>query len=141
MSADSFLAMLGTKETAPAPKPEPVKVPRNNDVSELTTIYNYMYDKPKHHNTIRQTYWYVIQRPPEGVDPVVTAEAHLLSLTEAELEQVMLDLKLQMPEQSSADVNLVKEFKKLDEMAQYKFFCKVRDMFDDEDWATLTDKE
>ena len=84
---------------------------------------------------------YVIQRPPEGVDPVATAEAHLLSLNEAELKQVMQDLKLQFPDTSSAKVDLVTEFKNLDEMAQYKFFCSVRDLFDDEDWATLTDKE
>jgi len=132
MSTDSFLAMLG-KETVPIPI-EPVKD------NSIIHAYNLLYDKEEHKGNILNAYNYIIERPPNQIDAVDVAFRYLNSLTSKELDIVLKKLGKQIKTEEKK-YNILSEYKKLDEMAQYKFFCSVRDMYDDEDWNTLTDKE
>lgn len=127
---------------ADIPVPEKVEEssPARRDNS-IIKAYNFMYDKKEHYDSIKNTYWFVIEHPPKQVDPVSTSLKYLNSLTDAELDEVTFRLNMQIEAPKEKDVDVVKQFMRLDEMAQYKFFCGIRDMFDDEDWATLTDKE
>lgn len=140
MSSESFLAMLGDSPKKQEREAAPEK--QNKRVSALADAYDFMLAKKEHSETTQKTYLHIIERPPNGVDVVAAAKSYLLSLKEAELAQALDDLTLQFPVSTSpAKINIVDEFTSLDEMGQYKFFCSVRDMFDEEDWATLVDKE
>lgn len=135
MSTDSFLEMLRQTEV----KPAEIMVD-NSYAIDIILAYDLLYDRKNHGNTVQKVYKHIVERPPTMINVTEAAKSYLLSLTEAELKLVMKDLKQQMPASPATrkKINVVEEFKKLDEMAQYKFFCSVRDMYDDEDWQTLT---
>ena len=142
MSGGSFLDMMESLTPEVTEEP-PTEVKQKEDVSYDTSMikaYSFMYDKKNQSKAVEATYKFIVERPPKKIDAVEVALSYFNSLTEAELDKVVSDLSLQI-KTSSAKIDVVSEYKKLDEMAQYKFFCGVRDMYDLDDWKTLTDTE